>query len=117
LLVNELPDITLGEWPEELCNEEEPPVQLTAEPQGGVYSGNAVTEDGLFSPEEAPLGWNVITYTYEDGDGCSNSAQDSIFVDECVGINNLKDNGIILTVVPNPNKGNFTVESNSPSKL
>jgi len=47
-----------------LCNQQEPSVQLTATPQGGVFSGDAVTTEGLFSPEEAPLGWNIITYTY-----------------------------------------------------
>ncbi len=110
--VNALPSITLGDWPDQLCNQMEPPVQLTAEPTGGVYSGNAVTEDGVFSPEEAPLGWNVITYTYEDENGCSNFAMDSIFVDECVGINDVQRSAS-LVVYPNPNNGQFVVESNA----
>jgi len=110
--VNPLPQITLGDWPDILCNQMEPPVQLTAEPAGGVYSGNAVTADGLFSPEEAPLGWNVISYFYEDGNGCSASAHDSIFVDNCVGIADVQQQSS-LVVYPNPNNGQFVVESNS----
>ena len=107
--VNDLPEITLGNWPEILCNEEEPPVQLTAEPEGGVYSGN-ISEDGIFTPETAPQGWNIILYTYEDASGCESSAQDSIFVDECVGIKIYgQDDGI--KIYPNPNDGKFVIES------
>ncbi len=109
VVVNGLPEITLGDWPEILCNEQEPPVQLTADPEGGTYSGN-VTEDGIFTPETAPPGWNVITYTYKDSNGCENSEQDSIFVDECVGIDVVgAEDGI--NVYPNPNDGKFMVVS------
>ncbi|MCF6341685.1 MAG: PKD domain-containing protein [Bacteroidales bacterium] len=109
VVVNELPQITLGDWPDILCNQEEPPVQLTADPTGGVYSGN-VTEDGIFTSETAPLGWNVIAYTFEDSTGCENSAQDSIFVDQCVGVGNVfsEEN---INIYPNPNDGKFVVES------
>ena len=110
--VNPLPEITLGEWPENLCHVQEPPVQLTATPEGGTYSGNAVTEDGIFSPEEAPLGWNVITYTYTDENGCENSVADSIFVDDCVGIFNTNADETSVTIYPNPNRGTFTISSN-----
>jgi PKD repeat protein len=110
--VNPLPVIVLGDWPDDLCNENEPPIQLTAQPEGGTYTGDAVTEAGLFSPEEAPLGWNVITYTFEDTEGCQNSAQDSIFVDECVGITDFKSDQAGLVIFPNPSSGIFEVESN-----
>ena len=106
-----LPEITLGDWPEELCNELEPPVQLTATPDGGTYSGNNVTDDGIFSPEEATIGWNVITYTYQDENGCENTATDSIFVDQCIGIYNSYDNNASLTIFPNPNSGSFNINS------
>jgi len=110
IIVNSLPEITLGDWPELLCNENEPPVLLTAVPEGGTFNGNAVSADGVFSPEMAPLGWNVITYTYQDDNSCENMAQDSIFVDECVEIieSSLHD---FVQVFPNPNKGSFTIES------
>jgi len=110
VIVNPLPIITLGNWPDQLCHEQEPPVQLTASPAGGIFSGNNVTSGGLFSPEEAPLGWNVITYTYEDGNDCENFAQDSIFVDDCVGIIDYTNQSDIR-IFPNPNNGFFTIES------
>jgi len=112
VIVNLLPVITLGDWPELLCNKEEPPVQLTADPPGGIYSGAAVTMNGLFDPEIAPLGWNVITYTYEDGNGCENTAQDSIYVDDCVSIYNMFSEKAHVNLYPNPNTGEFTVTSN-----
>jgi len=95
-----LPDIELGEWPDYLCNQQEPPVQLTATPEGGTFNGDAVTTDGIFSPEEAPLGWNVITYTYVNENDCESAVQDSIFVDDCVGIE--ESGEVQLTVYPNP---------------
>jgi PKD repeat protein/photosystem II stability/assembly factor-like uncharacterized protein len=111
VIVNELPEITLVDWPEEVCNEQEPPIQLTALPEDGTFFGTAVTPEGIFSPEVAPLGWNVISYVYVDESGCQAVAQDSIFVDECVGISeNLADNDQ-LVVYPNPNRGNLTIES------
>jgi len=112
VIVNPLPEITLGNWPDELCHVQEPPVQLTATPEGGTYSGNAVTSDGVFAPENAPLGWNTITYSYTDGNGCENSAADSILVNDCVGIFNTPADDGSVTVFPNPNKGIFTVSSN-----
>ena len=42
VIVNNLPVITLENWPEVLCNEDEPPVQLEASPQGGVFSGETL---------------------------------------------------------------------------
>ncbi len=113
VIVNPLPEITLEDWPEILCNQEEPPVQLTANPNGGIYSGDNVTEEGVFSPEEASLGWHVITYTYEDEYGCENNAQDSIFVDDCVGIHAQFDSQSHLVIYPNPNNGEFVIESDA----
>lgn len=107
--VNQLPQITLVDWPETLCNQLEPAVQLLATPEGGTFSGN-VTEDGIFTPESAPLGWNVITYTYEDENSCINSATDSIYVDNCVGISNNKPEGLV-NIYPNPNNGSFKIYS------
>ena len=36
--VNPPPEIILGEWPEYLCNTDDP-VQLMADPEGGIYNG------------------------------------------------------------------------------
>ena len=60
------------------------------------------------------MGWNLITYTYENENGCSNSDQDSIFVDNCVGINEQNVNSVLL--MPNPNHGKFRIESGNKIK-
>jgi PKD repeat protein len=111
VIVNPLPVITLGEWPEMLCNVGVPPVQLTALPGGGIFSGTGVAATGLFISSTAELGWNVITYTYEDAIGCINSAQDSIYVDDCVGITEISADESTVNIYPNPSMGSFTLES------
>lgn len=50
------------------------PFQLTGgAPEGGTYTGNGV-EDGMFYPETAGPGEHPITYSWEDENGCTNSA-------------------------------------------
>lgn len=48
-------------------------------PHGGSYSGSGVSGN-TFIPSSAGLGLHQITYTYIDGNGCINSATDSIAV-------------------------------------
>jgi len=109
--VNPLPFITLGDWPDMLCNVGVPPIQLTALPGGGTYSGTGVSATGVFITSIAELGWNVITYTFEDINGCINSAQDSIYVDDCVGVDELNALEATINLYPNPSMGSFTLES------
>jgi PKD repeat protein len=52
--------------------------QLTASPEGGIFSGTGVDEDGLFSPSSAEEGINTIVYTYTDV--CSGAASIDIEV-------------------------------------
>lgn len=108
--VNPLPEIILGDWPEQLCNQQEPPVQLTATPTGGVYSGDNVSESGLFSPEGADTGWYVITYTYTDITGCQANAQDSIFVDDCLNFDEENYVKKHVTIYPNPFTNRITLD-------
>jgi len=108
--VNPLPEITL-DWPESLCNQNEPPVQLVSYPSGGIYIGDYVSSTGIFYPESALIGWNSIIYEYEDENGCTNSEQDSIYVDECVGIVDINDEQV--NIYPNPNKGEFIIQFSS----
>jgi len=111
ITVNPLPEITLGDWPDMLCNVGVPAVQLTAAPDGGIYSGTGVSSTGLFDPANANIGYNMITYTYEDDMGCENTAQDSIYVDDCVGINEPIEDQVVVNLYPNPSAGFITLES------
>ncbi|PSR09375.1 MAG: hypothetical protein C7N36_20420, partial [Bacteroidetes bacterium] len=51
-------------------------------PTGGVYSGTGVTDDGngmtySFDPAVAGAGMTAVTYTFTDGNGCTNSDSDN----------------------------------------
>ncbi len=48
-------------------------------PAGGTYSGTGVSGE-VFSPSTAGAGTHTITYTYTDGNGCTNSANQTITV-------------------------------------
>ncbi|WP_415374175.1 T9SS type A sorting domain-containing protein [Patiriisocius sp. Uisw_017] len=54
-------------------------------PTGGVYSGTGVTDDAngmtySFDPTAAGIGPNTISYTFTNGNGCTNSASDDVEV-------------------------------------
>jgi Kelch motif. len=45
-----------------VCNSDAP-IQLTASPSGGTWSGTGVSASGLFTPASAALGGNTLTYS------------------------------------------------------
>lgn len=71
-----VPDVVINP-PGPLC-EGGAPVQLTGSPAGGVWDGE-VTLNGIFDPVTAGLGSHLVTYTANDGNGCTNS--ESIIID------------------------------------
>ena len=72
--------------------------------------------DGIFTPEEASIGWNIITYTYQDNNDCVNVAADSIFIDDCVSINFNNASDKQVNIYPNPNNGNFIIDCDEEIK-
>ncbi len=60
-------------------------------PLGGVYSGSAVISGSIFDPSLANLGTNLVTYTYTDGNSCSDSVTKTIVVNQnpTIFINNI----------------------------
>ncbi len=103
ITVNPLSEITFIGWPENVCNEDEPPIQLIAEPLGGIFSGDHVSSSGVFTPENAEVGWNVIAYTYTNDFDCESQKQDSIYVDSCLSFGNeLEENKNSIVIFPNP---------------
>lgn len=84
-----------------------PAQELTqASPAGGEYSGPGVV-DGWFYPETAGVGTHTITYTYMDENGCENSSNQPVYVDNCTGITELSGKGV--QVYPNPLTENSTL--------
>lgn len=71
-------------------------------PASGAYSGQGVSS-GSFDPATANSGWNVVTYTVTDGNYCTNSAKDSLFINTCISTSvtdfDISKNS---TIYPNP---------------
>ncbi len=68
-------------------------------PFGGIYLGNGVSGN-VFDPAISGSGNQIITYSYTDQYGCSDSAKDSVLVDLCTGLMSIQNNSI--KVYPNP---------------
>ena len=80
-------------------------------PAGGSFSGPGVSA-GMFDPMSASIGFNMISYTYTDVNGCTGSTVDSIYVDICLNTVVLNNNNN-FSVFPNPNNGAFTLQLNT----
>lgn len=64
---------------------------------------------GNFSPSTAGVGTYTITYTYTDGNFCTNTATATIYVDACTGLSSVASAQEDVIIYPNPTKGEFTV--------
>ena len=75
ITVNPLPTVTLSAFAA-ACSAGSPVVLTGGSPAGGTYSGTGVSA-GSFNPAS---GTQNITYTYTDGNGCTNNAVQSLTV-------------------------------------
>lgn len=105
--VHGLPEVYWNDV-EDLCNEDWDPYELTqGQPEGGVYSGDFVSDGMYFHPTEAGAGEHEVTYTYTDEFGCENSENYMLNVVNCVGIE--EKEAFTLELFPNPTSGIFTI--------
>lgn len=113
--VNPLPSVALTLNIDTVCSSAAPIALSGGTPNGGVFSGNGVS-GGNFSAVSAGIGTHIITYTYTDGNSCSNSDTDKVVVHICAGVNEL-NNKVTFSVFPNPfnQKVNVTINTNSIS--
>jgi PKD repeat protein len=60
----------------------DPPISLDGSPAGGIFTGDGIDPPGsnMFNPSTAGEGRAYVTYTYMDGNGCTNLYLDSTFV-------------------------------------
>jgi len=103
--INELPTVSFTGLEAQYCDNI-PAVQMTGEPEGGVFSGTGVSGTE-FNPTIAGLGSWEIVYTYSDLNECENTASQTVIVDDCSGIEN--EISSYIQVYPNPNSGDFTI--------
>lgn len=57
----------------------DPPIVLVGLPGGGQFTGNGVS-NGVFTPTNATIGSNSITYTFTDGNGCSGTLSENVTI-------------------------------------
>ena len=69
-----------------VCINSAPYSLLGGSPAGGTYNGTGVT-GGNFDPAAAGIGVHTITYSYTDGNGCTNSCTFNITVDALPAVN------------------------------
>ncbi len=77
--VNPLPTVTCPADITGVCSADAPFALSGATPAGGTYSGTGVS-GGIFDPGVAGAGTHTITYTYTDGNSCTNSCTFTIDV-------------------------------------
>ncbi|MBL4704986.1 MAG: T9SS type A sorting domain-containing protein, partial [Flavobacteriales bacterium] len=69
-------------------------------PLGGIYSGPGIS-GSQFDPSMAGIGNHIISYSYTDSEGCSNSDSLVVTVLNCTGLDQYEQ-GLVLKAVPNP---------------
>ncbi|MBL0310535.1 MAG: M4 family metallopeptidase [Bacteroidetes bacterium] len=78
VIVNPIPVVDAGSYPTVLSTA--PAFPLTGTPAGGTFSGTGVVGGNAFDPTVSGAGSFPISYSYTNGNGCSNAAQTVITV-------------------------------------
>ncbi len=78
VIVNPLPNVSAGSYANVQTNS--PSFALLGSPAGGTFTGTGVNNN-VFYPATAGVGNFQTTYTYTNGNGCTNSAVTQITVD------------------------------------
>ncbi|HLP56225.1 MAG TPA: FG-GAP-like repeat-containing protein [Fluviicola sp.] len=107
VVVHALPVVELDPF-EPVCDYTPAFTLTNGSPLDGVYSGTGVS-NGVFDPAIVGISGTIITYTYTDTNGCVNSDEEVLVVDDCAKVDELSANG--FEVYPNPSSGMFTLSS------
>ena len=94
----------------------EPVVAVSGSPAGGTFSG-ATMSGNVFDPSVAGVGNYTITYSYTDGNSCSDSDNLVLKVSECTGIAASALNAAYLTIYPNPVTDHVTIRNDGRERL
>lgn len=77
------------------------PVQITANPAGGTWTGTGVSPTGVFTPTPGDHGTFTLTYTYTNANGCTNTDQTDVTVGPVTQFATLgPDTAVCLGAVP-----------------
>lgn len=101
--VNALPTVIAG--PDlSLCNNPVPTTLTGFSPPGGTWSGTGVTSAGVFTP--AGTGSFILTYSFTDGNSCTNTADVSVAVIDPSSVSAGNDTAVCLNSPALTLKGN-----------
>jgi hypothetical protein len=98
ITVNAAPTVTLGAFSNK-CTTDAAFTLSGGSPAGGTYTVNG-TAATTFNPATSGAGSFAVVYTYQDGNGCSNTATQNITVNVCSGIYDVLSAAI--RIYPNP---------------
>jgi len=104
ITVNPLPAVSFSGLTGPYCISQITPVPLTGSPAGGTFSGNGISGNN-FTPYYAAVGSNTITYTYTNGNFCTNSTSQIVTI---IGLPNVDFSGL---------GGPYCVDNNNPVAL
>ncbi|CAN5873350.1 hypothetical protein BH11BAC7_BH11BAC7_16470 [soil metagenome] len=105
------PTVTLALQMDTICGNFPGTIILSGEsPAGGTFSGTGVSGN-TFDPFAAGFGTHFITYTFTDVSGCTGTTTDSIFVDDCMGIETPATSQ--WSIFPNPTNAELTINTSS----
>ncbi len=97
--VGELPDVSIIPLETDTICNIGLDIPLFGSPGGGVFIGSGVV-DGYFVPDLADLGLNTVYYYFEDEYDCGSTDSTTIYLTDCLGIDEVNNNSIV--VYPNP---------------
>jgi hypothetical protein len=114
VVFNPLPVVSFSGLAATYCIDQSTPVALTGSPAGGTFSGLGISGNS-FVPSVAGVGTIFITYTYTDGNGCTNSETQTVDVNglPVVTFSGLdaaycEDDATAYTLTGNPAGGTFS---------
>ncbi len=114
ITVNTLPTVTMDPFAASSVCEQENAITLPdANPTGGTYSGNGVSSN-LFDPAVAGIGTHSITYSFTDGNNCTNTAQQNIEVTNCLNV--FEGDNLVFKIYPNPANDFILIERSNASE-
>jgi len=81
IVVNPLPTVTFNPAGPYCLNSSAVDLTSFVSPSGGTFSGTGVTSAGIFTPNTSGIGTHTITYSFTDGNNCTNTASQNIAVE------------------------------------
>ncbi len=90
-----LPQVNFNLTNNVYCLNSAPATLTVGSPAGGTFTGNGVV-DGVFYPSAAGLGKHTITYSFTNGNGCTNTTSQEVEVNAAPAVSAGADKTVII---------------------